>query len=263
VVSKAYFPTSRDLPLTRIEKVFDGLLNLIYPESCFLCAAPLARLKECGICPACWDRACSLRISSPKCPACGLPFQAFEEQSDHLCRDCLLKMPVYSGARSFGYYMTELSRIVQELKFRGRQNLAGLLGGLLAGTYCEVWSREDFDCIVPVPLHSRRKRERGYNQSELLARALALRIALPVSSRALSRVRPTLPQVGLTDTQRQENLRQAFRCAGREQISGKRVLLVDDVMTTGATVSSAASALLDAGALRVSVLTVARAVPGF
>jgi ComF family protein len=170
-------------------------------------------------------------------------------------------MPPYSGARSFGYYTAELSVIVQELKFRGRRNLAGLLAPLMTAAFFESWGRADFDLIVPVPLHSGRKRERGYNQSELLAAALARQIAIPFQ-RALSRARATLPQVGLTDNERRENVRNAFHCACPQQISGKRVLLIDDVMTTGATVASAAQALLKDGALRVSVLTVARVGKG-
>jgi ComF family protein len=157
--------------------------------------------------------------------------------------------------------MAELSKIIQELKFHGRRNLVNLLGPLLISAFFESWGRDEFDLVVPVPLHPKRRRDRGFNQSELLARSLARQIAVPVG-RSLIRVRPTLPQVGLTDSERKENVRKAFRCPHPQQISKKRVLLVDDVMTTGATVASAARALLDGGALRVSVLTVARAGKG-
>ena len=135
--------------------------------------------------------------------------------------------------------------------------MVGLLAPLLTRTFFENWSREDFDLVVPVPLHSRRRRERGYNQSELLARSLSRQLALPCHQE-LIRTRSTLPQVGLTDSQRQENVRNAFRCRDAGRISKQRILLIDDVMTTGATVASAAKALMDGGALRVSVLTVAR-----
>jgi len=170
-------------------------------------------------------------------------------------------MPPYAGARSFGYYSTELAKIIQQLKFQGRRNLAGLLGPLLTAAFFESWNREDFDLVVPVPLHPRRQRERGFNQSELLAQFLSHNIAV-FHSPALIRARATLPQVGLTDAERKENVRNAFRCSLPQRVSGKRVLLVDDVMTTGATVASAAQALLNGGALRVSVLTVARAEKG-
>lgn len=179
-----------------------------------------------------------------------------------LCGKCILQTPPYSGARSFGYYTSELSSLVQELKFHGRRDLADFLGSLLAGTFYDSWSREEFDMVAPIPLHSGRKHERGYNQAELLARSLARYIALPFNAHALTRVRATLPQIGLTDTQRQENVRKAFCCKDPKQVAKQRILLIDDVMTTGATAASASAALLDGGCLRVSVLTVARAVPG-
>jgi ComF family protein len=255
---KPCFPTTRDLPSSLLQRVLDGLLNLVYPERCILCAAPVARRHECSVCGDCWARAVALKIAPPRCSSCGLPFQNFGEASEYLCGHCILQIPPYSGARSFGYYTAELSRMIQALKFQGRRNVAGLLAPLLAGTFFENWGRGDFDLLVPVPLHPKRKRERGYNQSELLTRFLSRQIAVPWLP-ALVRVRPTAPQVGLTDSQRQENVRKAFRSRNPLQISKLRILLIDDVMTTGATVASAARALRDAGALRVSVLTVARA----
>ena len=258
MVAKPYFPTTRDLPASPAQRILDSLLNLIYPERCFICAAPVARRHECSVCANCWTRAMSLKIAPPRCASCGLPFQSFQDTSEYLCGNCILRIPPYAGARSFGYYTGELSRMIQGLKFQGRRNVAGLLAPLLTSTFFENWGREDFNLLVPVPLHPRRKRERGFNQSEVLTRLLARQLAVPWIP-ALIRVRPTVPQVGLTESQRQENVRKAFRCRNPRQISKSRVLLIDDVMTTGATVASAAQALRDAGALRVSVLTVARA----
>jgi ComF family protein len=257
VISKAYFPTTRDLPSSFARKVLDGFLNLVYPETCFLCDEPVFRQQDCGICDKCWDRAIALKINPPRCASCGLPFQNFDIDSEHLCGNCIQQIPPYSGARSFGYYTAELSKIIQELKFQGRRNLVGLLAPLMAGTFYDSWDKSDFDLIVPVPLHAKRQRERGYNQSELLSRSLARYTAIPYN-RALLRVRSTLPQVGLTDTQRLENVRKAFRCRNPQLIEKKRILLIDDVMTTGATAASAAQALMDGGAWRVSVLTLAR-----
>ena len=221
----------------------------------------MARHQDCGICSGCWDKALALKIVPPRCASCGLPLQNFDDDQEHLCGDCILKMPPFAGARSFGYYTAELAGIIRELKFHGKRNLVRLLTPLLTAAFFESWSREDFDFIVPVPLHAKRRRERGYNQSELLAKALARQIAVPVHA-GLIRVRSTLPQVGFTHSERTENVRKAFRCPRPRQVSKKRILLIDDVMTTGATVASAARALLDDGALRVSVLTVARAGKG-
>ena len=255
---KYYVPTSRDLHPSQFQVLLDGVLNLVYPERCLICAVPVARRQDCSVCDECWEKSMALKIQSPRCSSCGLPFQTLRDDSDHLCGDCILQPPPYSGARSFGYYTAELSALVHGLKFHGRRNLIALLAPLLAEVFFENWNRENFDGLAPIPLHPRRKRERGYNQSELLAQSLSHKIAVPCVD-GLRRLRPTLPQVGLTDVQRHENVRKAFVCKDEALIRRKRILLIDDVMTTGATVSSAARALLDGGALRVSVLTIARA----
>lgn len=262
MVSKPFIPTIRDCPPSLPRRIADAVLNLVFPESCFICSTPLSRQHDCGICDTCWEKVLKLRILEPWCPSCGIPFQNFEPGEIHLCSDCILRPPPYSGARSFGYYAGELSRVVLQLKFQRRQNLAGLLGPLLASTFFDCWERTEFDIVVPVPLHPRRRRTRGFNQAALLGKALARHISVPLRENVLARTRHTKPQVGLTDPERLRNVHGAFQCCDQAVVSGRRVLLVDDVMTTGATVGSAAAALLAGGALRVSVLTVARAVPG-
>jgi ComF family protein len=259
VVPKPYFPVTRDLPLSYPHKLLDSILNLVYPDTCFLCSVPVARHQDCGVCASCWDKALALQIKRPRCSCCGIPFHNFEEETEHLCGNCLLQLPPYAAARSFGYYTGELSGLIQGLKFHGRRNLVGLLAPLLVSTFFDSWGREEFDLVVPVPLHSKRRRERGYNQAELLARALSRQIAVSFCADAVVRIRPTLPQVGLSEPQRLENVSRAFRCLNPRGISKMRILLIDDVMTTGATAASAARSLLDSGALRVSVLTLARA----
>ncbi|MDR1726352.1 MAG: ComF family protein [Acidobacteriota bacterium] len=254
-----YFPTVRDAQASAWRNVLDGFLNLVYPEACFVCATPTDRRQDCGVCDDCWGKILGLHLEGPICPSCGTPLPGFALGSTSLCLECVRQAPPYSGARSFGYYSMEMRRLVHELKFEGRRSLAELAAPLLARAFFDSWRREDFDAVTAVPLHPSRRRERGYNQSKLLARELARKVAIP-EVEALKRVTATRPQVGLTDAQRQENVRKAFRCARPEAVAGKRLLLVDDVMTTGATVSCAAQALLDAGAERVSVLTVARAI---
>jgi len=259
---RPFLPTSRDLPYSPVRRLADGILNLLYPESCFVCSAPVSRLQDRGICRTCWAKALELRINGPLCPSCGLPFGSFENEGTHLCGRCSICLPPYSGARAFGCYSAELSRIIQALKFDGRRGIAGLLAPLLASTLLDSWGLQEIDVIVPVPLHPKRKRERGYNQAALLGRSLAILVGLPFCDNALARVRSTLPQVGLSDKERAHNMRHAFRCVRPTAIRGLRVLLIDDVMTTGSTAANACEALLEGGALRVSVLAVARAVAG-
>lgn len=242
--------------------LLDGLLNLLYPETCVCCAAPVAERRERGLCPTCFRRLLDMKIKPPWCPACGLPQPQFSPGDAWLCIPCSEQMPPFSGAVSFGYYASEMSRVIQAFKFRGRRNLAPRLSALLADRFFETWKPGDFDLVVPVPLHPKRRRERGYNQTALLAAPLARMTGLACGDNALLRVRPTVPQVGLLDSARRSNPKGAFACPDPAAIRGLRVLLIDDVMTTGATAAGAAEALTAAGALRVSVLTLARTAPG-
>jgi ComF family protein len=262
VEPKPLFPTPRNTTATVYRCIGDAVLNLIYPESCLICSAPVARQQDCGVCDSCWAKALKLEIVRPWCPSCGIPFQTFDPGPEHLCSECSRETPPFSGARSFGYYRAELSRLVQGLKFEGRKNLSGLLSPLMAQAFVNSWDHRQIDQIVPVPLHPKRRRERGFNQAAVLARGLARLIGLPCCEQALRRVSATLPQVGLTDAERVKNVRGAFHCGKPDLVAAKRILLIDDVMTTGATVRSACEGLLEGGALRVSVLTLARAVPG-
>jgi len=262
VSSRTNVPSRRQFPASPVRRAGDGILNLIFPDRCLLCDAPVSRLSDSSVCGSCWDSAVNLRLQPPCCPSCGLPFQMPAQEPGHLCGGCSVQTPPFSGSRSFGYYAAQLSRLVQAFKFEGRRDLARPLAALLASAYLEAWHREDFELAVPVPLHPRRRRERGFNQSKLLAAALQEQLMLPYSEAPLCRTRDTPPQVGLPDAERYRNLRSAFRCDRSGMVRGRRILLIDDVMTTGATVSSATEALLDAGARSVSVLTVARAVPG-
>jgi ComF family protein len=147
-----------------------------------------------------------------------------------------------------------LRELIHLYKYGRVKPLAGPLGELLAAA---LPREEPFDAVVPVPLHWRRQWQRGFNQSELLARAIARRSGIPVV-RALRRVRPTLTQAGLSNTDRRRNVAAAFRCRGARRVEGRRILLIDDVMTTGATAAACALALKRAGARKVALLTVAR-----
>jgi ComF family protein len=262
VVSMPFIRASQVRNCRPIQTLVDSILNLVYPDSCIICAAPISCQKDRGVCENCWKKTCALKIQTPYCPSCGLPFQAFNPSDNHLCSRCILETPPFSGARSFGFYAAELSSLIQHFKFHGRRNLDELLAHLMAQAFSETWAWSEFDLIVPVPLHPERRRERGYNQAALLARCLSHHIGIPDHEFLLRRVRPTISQVGLTDEERFRNLRRAFECTHGEQAHGMRLLLVDDVMTTGATASSASETLVANGAVRVSVLTVARAVPG-
>jgi ComF family protein len=188
------------------------------------------------------------------------------------CAPCRQQEYAFDLARSFGLYAGNLRQAILELKFRRRERLGKRLGELLV----EVWTGVeelgalDSPVLVPVPLHSSRQRERGFNQAQLLAEGLKRRLARvqgtgtpEIAPRCLWRTRATVPQTGLSLTARRENVRGVFDVSMPEIIRGRVAVLIDDVMTTGATLSACAAALKQAGAQRVLGLTLARATPDF
>lgn len=187
------------------------------------------------------------------CVTCRTPFQnAFPLDAEGRCALCRSEARGFDAAYSFASYDGVLRKLIHLYKYSRIKTLAGPLADLLARA---LPLEERFDAIVPVPLHWLRQWRRGFNQSELLARALARRTGVPVV-KALSRARWTRAQAGLSNHARRRNVTKAFRA---RPMDGRSVLLIDDVMTTGSTVAACALALKRAGARRVVVLTVARA----
>jgi len=237
-----------------LRQELSGLIELFFPPACPLCGVLLPPEKALALCPSCLQ---GIRpLSSPHCPRCLLPYPA-EEGQDHLCQACILEPATFAEVSSVGLYEDSLRQAVHQFKYRGDFSLDRPLGGLLA-TVLESSGR-DFrpDLIVPVPLHLSRLRQRGYNQSLLLARVLGRRWRKPVPGRLLVRLRPTPPQQGLKAVQRRLNLKGAFGM--RSALAGQKVLLIDDVMTTGATARECARTLLTAGASEVAVAVIGRA----
>ena len=259
-------------PPSILRNLLDGILAVAFPTECSLCRGELTRDARGSVCGTCWTTL--LPWDGPVCTCCGLPFPSSRSRDavEPKCGDCRSDDPAFDGARSFGIYTGNLRRAVLRVKFSGDERLGGHLGGLLAATWdtlpqaCELNSA----LIVPVPLHPSRSRERGFNQSELLAAGLVRALAKQNAGSApklekscLLRKRATTPQTGLSVSARRENLRGAFAVARPEEIRGRVIVLVDDVMTTGATLSACARTLKRAGAAKVIGLTLARATPQF
>jgi ComF family protein len=206
-------------------------------------------------------------VRSPLCVQCGEPFVS-PHGPDHLCGQCLEQPFHFQKARAAGLYQGALRAVIHHLKYQYRDNLAQPLGRLLWQTLRTHWEPAALDRIVPVPLHPRRLRQRGFNQAYALIRqwpGLARQSGLAVGPdwidpAVLRRHKITQPQTGLSKKERAANLRQAFQVTAPDRIQGQRILLVDDVFTTGATADACAQALLKAGAAEISVLTLARAV---
>lgn len=189
------------------------------------------------------------------CVSCRTPFQnAFPLGADGRCGLCRLGLRGFDAAYCFGAYEGALRELIHLFKYGKVQTLAGPLSDLLA----DAMPRDQrFDCIAPTPLHWRRRWHRGFNQAEALARRLSKRTGIPML-RALRRAQATETQAGLSNSRRRRNVQKAFRVRRGATLEGKRILLVDDVMTTGSTGAACAAALKRAGAAKVALLTVAR-----
>lgn len=217
----------------------------------------LAAAMAFHFCPSCCGR--WTPVVSPLCPRCGMIFPS-RNQEDHLCGRCLSEPGVFSRARAVGVYDGSLRRAVKALKFKGAVSLAGPLGSALFDTFRRYWAASEIDVVAPVPLHRHRFRQRGFNQAYLLVRKWVLPEGIEIVRDLLLRTRATAPQTGLDRRRRRSNIRNAFRVKRPGHCCGKRVLLVDDVLTTGATADACAAALMRDGARRVDVLTLARAL---
>ncbi len=194
------------------------------------------------------------------CDRCQRPLSAAVLASNELalCGPCRQGETDLDRLRSFGAYDAELRALIVLLKYNGVEPLARLLAGWLALVISQQPELAQVDALVPVPLHRRRQRARGFNQAELVARELSRWTKLPVEPRWLRRIKDTPSQTGLTPAQREENVRGAF--ATERKLDSARILLLDDVCTTGATLSACARALKQAGAAQVNAVTVARVV---
>jgi ComF family protein len=213
--------------------------------------------EETPFCTDCYDRISFIR--SPVCTQCGVPF-AGEDQKDHLCGDCLTEIPIFSAARAVGHYETTLLNSIHRFKYQGNFGAGRLLGKLMATYEYPAFHIGDFSLIIPVPLHLKRLRERGFNQSLILARAVSEKHERPIDFMTLKRQTRTEPQVNLGRSEREANVKGAFQVRDAGGILGERIILVDDVFTTGSTVKECARVLMEAGANEVAILTLARAI---
>jgi ComF family protein len=230
-------------------------LGLLYPPTCMACGA--ATGEPHGLCAGCWS---GLRmIERPYCERLGTPFPV-DFGTELLSPAVIADPPVFARARAAAHYDGIARMLVQRFKYGDRLELAHALGTMMARAGAELLA--DADVIVPVPLHRWRLWRRRFNQAAALGQVIAARSGVTCEPLLLARVKHTRQQVGLTRAQRQENLQGAFRVPdeAKPRLSEKRVLLVDDVLTTGSTANAASRVLLRAGAARVDVLAFARVV---
>jgi ComF family protein len=240
-------------------RILTILRALLYPKRCPSCAVIVEEGES--FCSQCLPYI--QPITSPYCSCCGVPFIT-HAGPDHLCGPCLREPPPFHQARAWAYYQHGADRLqpvsdaIQQFKYHRDLSVGKTLALLAALQY--PFASESYDVIIPVPLHLKRLRWRGFNQALLLSQAIGTAHGVTVDPFLLERVRPTVPQTQLTGKERRTNVNGAFTVPITERLLGKRVLLVDDVYTSGATVHECARVLTQAGAQVVDVFTLARAV---
>ena len=232
-------------------------LRAVLPIDCITCERQLRMDPIPYFCDDCWDRITA--ISGPHCACCDQPFasKAVTWTAGHRCQPCLQRPPAYDRAWTLYPYTPPLQDAICAFKYRNVVGLAKPLAALMLRALPEGL---DADVIVPVPLHSSRLRARGFNQSLLLGDRLGRHLRRPVSTTNLIRTVATEPQTSLTRSERLRNLRRAFMVRHAEVFGGRKILLIDDVFTTGTTLNECAKALYSAGAASVSALTLARTI---
>ncbi len=246
---------------TAAARIADGLrsalglaVDIALPRLCPACREPVT---DAGLCAGCWSKLSF--IARPYCERLGIPFP-FDGGPGLLSMEAMAAPPAYGRARAAVRYDDVARTLVQAFKYGDRLDLAPVMGRWMASAGRELF--EAADALVPVPLHWRRQWARRFNQSALLAEVIGKAGRLPVAYTALKRVKATPQQVGLSQSQRATNVQGAFRVGndGKPEVVGRRLILVDDVLTSGATVDTCARALLRAGAANVDVLVFARVV---
>lgn len=240
-----------------LKEVLRDLADVLFPPRCQSCRKVAEKLTNDLFCTACEEKIKYIR--TPLCPACGFPF-ADSEGSDHLCGDCLTAPQPFAVARSVAAFDDILLEAIHALKYHNKTGLGTGLGKMMAGGPYTGMDMQGYTMIIPVPLHIRRLRERGFNQSLLLAKVLSERYAIPLDFVTLKRERDTPPQTMMGRRERKANIKGAFDVADKERVRKQHVLLIDDVYTTGSTLAECTRVLLNNGAAQVGVLTLAKAI---
>jgi ComF family protein len=236
------------------EKVYCGLFQLVFPDDCRVCGEPLRDVSRIPVCRACLREPAPL-IAEHFCVDCRTPFLNRSPLDENgRCALCRLGLASFDSVYTYGSYEGALRKLIHLFKYSGVRPLARPFGDFLSRS---LPREQQFDVVVPMPLHWRKRWQRGFNQAELLAREIARRWGVPVR-KVVRRVKATAPQAGLTNAKRRANVSGAFSVRRGLRLDGLRVLLVDDVLTTGTTASACARVLKRAGAKHVAVIVLAR-----
>lgn len=238
------------------------LIDIIYPPRCHICGEfldsedSLYEKRRLLICDRCFMGLPFLH--SPKCPICSVPLPDVGLK-DHLCERCIQRPPYFTGIYSPFIYKNGLRDAIHEMKYNGKPQIGKTLGKLLSLYLDSSILKSPISLVIPVPLHTKRLKSRGYNQSIIIARCLSQTFHVDLDFTSLIRSVNTDPQVELPMDRRRKNVKNAFSVINKENIRGREVVLVDDVATTGSTLNECSRVLRKAGARRVFCVVVARA----
>lgn len=232
----------------------DSVSSVVFPDVCYFCGS-IHDSKESVICGECRD---SIRlVAKPFCSVCGVPIPILGNSTSNVCGSCLSHPPVYDKARYGVYYEQRPRESITKFKFNASLFNVRPISELLIESFNRHYANDNLDAILPIPVHKRRLISRGFNQVVALAKKLSDATGIPLDRTTLIKIRNTVPQVGLPRSKRIMNLRNVFRVSRPEKIANRRILIIDDVSTTGTTVSEAARTVKKAGAAYVAILVLA------
>lgn len=244
-----------------LRTILDSLASVLFPATCVLCGTVVDDRALALVCQKCWSRVTPFQ--GEICVRCGYGFLSSNLQIPvPLCGGCRRDYFHFDFARSYADFQDPLKEIIHQLKYRAHPSLAKPLARLLFSVYQSHLKELASDVVVPIPLHKQRERERGFNQSELLAKHFSRLASIPIQSNLLLRNRATQVQAGLSRRARRLNVSGAFSLSQKSEVVGRIILLMDDVFTTGTTLNECARLLKVNGAPRVNVLTLARVIQG-
>ncbi|MBI5178593.1 MAG: ComF family protein [Nitrospinae bacterium] len=246
-------------PKAVLKNIWDAFSGIVFPASCAVCKAPLPAEELFGICPQCKEGL--VQPAEHACLACAMPIDGEVAGAGILlCGDCRISLPPFDLTVSGMGYGGKTRELVHRFKFQGKTGLSRFLASTLcARLYAKLHAQAAYIIVIPVPLHRKRIYARGYNQSFLLAEEVGMALSLPVETGVLIRAKYTDPQSKQTRAERLKSIKGAFAVARPEMVEGNTVILVDDIMTTGATLAEAAKTLKKAGAKSVICAVAARA----
>jgi ComF family protein len=242
--------------LERIMKFRSTLFQFFLPPQC-PCCEKFSEETQQGFCSNCLSEI--HWIEPPFCSICGIPFVS-KEIENHPCGACVTHRKYFTMARALGAFEGSLQEAIHRWKYEGKTHLTPFFAEWLAEGLNRYWEPDSLDLLIPVPLHTQRLRQRGFNQALLLVKELSRRTGIPYQKTILQKEKSTIPQVNLSGVEREKGVRGTFHVIRKEELLGKSILLVDDVYTTGATVNECSKVLLRGGVERVDILTLAHAI---